>query len=90
MADKNKAVARARDWYERIIAGEAAVVEELAVKTGLMVCHIKLILKYAMLSPQVTEAILAGKHPLNLTLRELRRFISIDWKHQQERILQLQ
>jgi len=75
-----KAVARDRDWYEQIVTGEIGNVEELAKKTGMMACHIKHTLKYAMLSPQVTEAILAGKHPSNLTLRELRGNISIDWR----------
>jgi hypothetical protein len=85
-----KAVARARDWYEQIVTGEVANVAEIARKTGMPSCDVKYALKFAMLSPQVTEAILAGKHPPNLTLRDLRSSISIDWKEQQERILQLQ
>src|ERR1017187_846632 len=85
-----KAVARARDWYEQIVTGEVAHVAEIARKTGMPSCDVKYALKFAMLSPQVTEAILAGKHPPNLTLRDLRSSISIDWKEQQERILQLQ
>jgi DNA invertase Pin-like site-specific DNA recombinase len=85
-----KAVARARDWYEQIVKGEVRNVAEIAMKTGMPSCDVKYALKFAMLSPQVTEAILAGKHPPNLTLRDLRNNISIDWKQQQERILQLQ
>jgi hypothetical protein len=50
-------------------------------------CDVKHTLKYAILSPQVTDAILAGKHPPNLTLRELRGGISLDWVEQQDRIL---
>jgi len=85
-----KAVARARDWYEQIVTGEVGSVAEIATKTGMPSCDVKYALKFAMLSPQVTEAILAGKHPPNLTLRELRASISMNWKLQQERILQLQ
>ena len=84
-----KAVARARDWYEQIISGEVGNVEEIARKTGMPSCDVKYALKFAMLSPQVTEAILAGKHPPKLTLRELRSNLCIDWKQQHERILQL-
>jgi hypothetical protein len=65
-------------------------VAELARKTGMPTCDVKYALKFAMLSPQVTEAIVAGKHPPNLTLRDLRAGISMDWKRQQDRILQLQ
>ena len=84
-----KAIARARDWYERIVAGEVGTVGELARKTGLPPCYVKHILKYAMLSPQITETILLGKHPPNLTLRELKDSISIDWREQQDRISRL-
>jgi site-specific DNA recombinase len=85
-----KAVARARDWYEQIVTGEVTNVVEIGRKTGMPSCDVKYALKFAMLSPQVTEAILAGNHPPNLTLRDLRGNISIDWSQQQERILQLQ
>jgi site-specific DNA recombinase len=85
-----KAVARARDWYERFVAGEVGTVGELAKKTGMHACDVKRILKFAMLSPQVTEAILAGRHPPNLTLREVQNSISIDWREQQVRIFTLQ
>jgi len=84
-----KAVARARDWYEQIVTGEVANVAEIAWKTGMPSCDIKYTLKFAMLSPQVTEAILVGKHPPNLTLRDLRAGISIDWRQQQNRFLGL-
>ena len=84
-----KAIARARDWYERIVAGEAGTVGELARKTGLPSGYVKRILKYAMLSPQITEMILSGKHPPNLTLRELQDSIPSDWREQQDRIFRL-
>jgi DNA invertase Pin-like site-specific DNA recombinase len=84
-----KAVARARDWYEQIVTGEVSNVAEIARKTGMPLCDVKYALKFAMLSPQVTEVILAGKHPPNLTLRDLRSGISIDWREQQNKISRL-
>lgn len=62
---------------------------ELAKKTGLPPGYVKRILKYAMLSPQITETILSGKHPPNLTLRELQDSIPVDWQEQQDRIFRL-
>ena len=85
-----KAIARASDWYERIVAGEFGTVVEIAKKTGLPACYVKRILKYAMLSPQITEAVISGQHPPNLTLRELQDNIPIDWREQQKRIFRLQ
>lgn len=84
-----KAIARSREWYVLFIAGKVATVGELARKTGLTPSYVTRILKYAMLSPEIIEAILTGKHPHNLTLRELQGKIAIDWREQQKKILRL-
>ena len=84
-----KAVARARDWYERIVSGEVGTVGQLAQKTGLPSTYIKRILGCALLSPQMTEMVLSGKHRPNLTLQELPQNGPIDWREQQARILLL-
>jgi hypothetical protein len=78
-----KAVARARDWYERIVSGEVGTVSQLAQKTGLPSTYIKRILECALLSPLMTEIILSGKHRSNLTLQELLQKSPIDWHEQQ-------
>lgn len=78
-----RAVARARDWYERIVAGKVATVGQLAQETGLSSSYVKRVLKCAAISPQITENILSGKHRPNLTLQELLQSISADWQIQQ-------
>ena len=40
-----KAIARARDWYERIVAGEVGTVGQLAKKTGLPSTYVRRILE---------------------------------------------
>jgi len=77
-----KAIARARDWYERIVSGEVGTVGQLAQKTGLPSTYIKRILACALLSPQMTEIILSGKHRPNLKLQELLQNIPMDWREQ--------
>ena len=76
-----KAIARARDWYERIVSGEVGTVGQLAQKTGLPSTYIKRILGCALLSPQITETVLTGKHSPNLTLQGLLQKAPIDWKN---------
>ena len=76
------AIARARDWYERIVAGKVATVGQLAQETGLSSSYVKRVLKCGVLSPQITENILAGKHRPNLTLQELLQSIPTDWQAQ--------
>jgi len=78
-----KAVARARDWYEQIVAGEVGTVGQLAQKTGLPSTYIKQILGCAMLSPQIIEMVLSGRHRPNLILRDPLHNGRIDWRQAQ-------
>ena len=84
-----KAVARARDWYERIVTGEIGTIKTLSQRTGLGRTYVKRILRLATLSPEMTEAILSGKHRADLTLQDLRHSVPIDWQQQPDRIFQL-
>jgi site-specific DNA recombinase len=82
-----KAIARAHDWYERIVSGEVNTIDQLARKSGLTRRYVRRILQCATLSPQITEMILAGKHRADLTLKELQDGIPSDWREQQCKIL---
>jgi hypothetical protein len=77
-----KVVACARDWYEKIVAGEIGTIVELAQKTGVGSTYAKRILRYAILSPEITESILSGDHRPDLTLQDLPRAIPLDWRKQ--------
>ena len=77
-----KAVAYARDWYEKIVAGEISTIVELAQKTGVGSTYAKRILRCAILSPEIVESILSGDHKPNLTLQDLPRTIPLDWRKQ--------
>ncbi len=41
-----------------------------------------------ILSPQITEALLMGKHRPNLTFKEFLRGVPLDWREQRKRFLQ--
>jgi site-specific DNA recombinase len=82
-----KAVARAHGWYERIVAGEVATIGQLAQKSGLTRRYVRRILQCANLSPRITEALLAGHHRPNLTVKEIMRSGPLNWGRQEERIL---
>ena len=81
-----KALARARNWYERIVTGEVSTVRQLARRTRLNPAYVKRILQYAMLSPKITEAICSGKHRPNLTLQELAHCTTMDWREQKNNL----
>jgi hypothetical protein len=82
-----KAIARAHDWYLRIVTGEFKTIDQLAQKSGLTRRYVRRILQCATLSPHITEALLAGKHQPDLTLKEILRSISVDWREQESTIL---
>jgi site-specific DNA recombinase len=84
-----KAIARARVWYEWIVAGEIATVGQLAQQSGLSKRYVRRILQCANLSPRITEALLAGKHRPNLILKEILRGVPLNWREQENRILRV-
>jgi site-specific DNA recombinase len=84
-----KAVARAHSWYEQIVTGEVSTVGQLAKKSGLTRRYVRRILQCANLSPQVTEALLTGKHRPNLTLKEILGKVPLSWGDQEDRILRV-
>ena len=81
------AIARARDWYERIVTGDVNTVGQLARSADLTRRYVRKILRCAILSPRITEAILTGDHRPNLTLQEIRQSVPLDWRQQEHRFL---
>jgi site-specific DNA recombinase len=84
-----KAVARAYNWYQQIVTGEIITVGQLAQKSGLTQRYVRRILECAKLSPRITEALLTGKHPSNLTLKEILHRVPLNWREQETQILRL-
>ncbi len=83
-----KAVARARLWYEQILAGEVESIDHLTRKSGLTRTYILRILHCAYLSPRIVEAILNGTHGPNLSMKAILAGVPINWQQQQKRLLQ--
>jgi hypothetical protein len=77
-----KAIARSRDWYEQIVAGEFSTIEQLAESCGLTKRYVRKVLQCARLSPKATEALLAGKHSPSLTLKKILNGIPLNWLEQ--------
>lgn len=90
LASLANALARAHDWYERIVAGDVNSVGQLARGAGLTRRYIRKILQCAILSPRITEAILTGDHLATLTIRDIRSSVPLDWRDQERRFLRLE
>jgi hypothetical protein len=84
-----KAIARARDWYERIVSGQITTMSQLAHESGLRRRYLRQILHCATLSPHITEALLLGKHQPHLTLKEILRGVPFEWCEQKTTICRI-
>lgn len=81
-----KAIARAHDWVEKILRGEAANQRDLSEMVGLDERYVSRILPLAFLAPDLAERILEGSAPPSLTLERLVSVAdSSCWREQQIR-----
>jgi hypothetical protein len=78
-----KAIARGRAWFEELATGRARSLQVLANREGISRRYIRRLLGVAFLSPELTEAILQGRQPVELTTTRLTEFdLPLDWTEQ--------
>jgi site-specific DNA recombinase len=77
-----KAVARARDWYERVLQGKASNQKSLTLYARATRRYIDKVFPCAFLAPDIVEAILEGRQPRDLTFKKLCSNISLSWIEQ--------
>src|SRR5207244_12335773 len=62
-----KAIARGRAWFEELAAGRARSLRELAERDGITRRYVRRLVDLAFLSPELVEAILQGRQPVERT-----------------------
>lgn len=67
------AVAQARDWFARLKDGQARSVRDLAAAHAVDRGDVSRLLPLALLAPDIVEAILEGRQPVDLTVSCLKR-----------------
>ena len=58
-----KAIARGRTWLQELLSGQIAGTEEIAVRERCSERSIRMTLSLAFLSPELVQAIIAGRLP---------------------------
>ena len=66
-------VARGRAWFEELVAGRARSLRELAERDGITRRYVRRLVYLAFLSPEVVEAILHGRQPIELSRDSFER-----------------
>lgn len=77
-----KALARAFRWKRMLESGEFATMAELAEREGIAPSYMTRVLRFALLAPDIVEAMLDGKQRANLTLAVLMETFPSSWVEQ--------
>ena len=77
-----KALARAHDWNQRLIRGEARSIRQLADEASVTEGYVRHLLPLAGLAPDLVETVLDGSAPSTLTLDTLMHELPLDWAAQ--------
>lgn len=84
-----KLIAKARDWYDRLKSGDYTSQLEIAVKYKLDGADVSRIFNLAFLSPKIISAVIAGKHPVEMTAQSLKMAaakLPISWNDQAKQL----
>jgi hypothetical protein len=78
-----KAIARGRAWFDELAIGRALSLQALAERDGITRRYIRRLVGLAFLSPELVEAILQGRQPIELTATRLTELdLPLDWTEQ--------
>lgn len=80
-----KVIARAFRWQRLLVNETYCTIEDLAAAEKINPSYVSRVLRLALLSPKVVHAILDGKQPAWLTMKELLKPSPAEWP-EQERI----
>jgi hypothetical protein len=76
------ALARARSWMRMLRQGEFVDTSEIAQSYGFSEPHVRRLLRFAYLAPDIVQAIVEGRQPRTLTVKRLLQGIPLDWSDQ--------
>lgn len=84
-----KVIVKSRYWNELLLSGEAKTSNDIQKLEGLNDnSYLKQVLNLRFLAPEITEAILNGTQPRDLTMAKLFSLKTIDWQ-EQKKILEM-
>jgi hypothetical protein len=83
-----KLLARGHRWHRKLFDGTHATIEDMAKSENISPSFVSRILRLAYLSPTVVEAILDGKYPAHLTMKDLMEPFPVEWAMQEKKFLQ--
>jgi hypothetical protein len=72
-------------WFDELTTGSAPSLEALAEREGITRRYIRRLIGLAFLSPELVDAILQGRQPVELTATRLTELdLPLDWTEQRK------
>ena len=78
-------LAQGHRWLEQWRRGEIASLRAIAKSAGKSERHVSQVIRAAFLTPELVEAVLLGRQPARLTLRQVMKQLPWDWSEQRRR-----
>ena len=79
-----KLIARGHRWHRQLFDGTHASIADIAKSENINPSFVSRVLRLAYLSPTLVEAILDGKYPAHLTMKDLMEPFPMEWELQRE------
>jgi site-specific DNA recombinase len=79
-----KAIARAHRWFGELASGKTTSISAIAIRENIDKGYVSHLLNLAFLAPDITETIIAGKQPADLSVNGLTKRIQlpVEWSQQ--------
>ena len=77
-----KALARGFRWRKQLETGDYGSIEEIAAKEKINSSYVGRLLRMTLLAPDIVEAILDGRQPVEMTLTMLMAPPAVCWREQ--------
>jgi hypothetical protein len=82
-----KALARAFRWRKMLDEGGCGTLDDLARAKGVHATYVSRVLRLTLLAPEIVEAILDGRQPVELQLDDLVEGFPLEWEGQRRALL---
>jgi hypothetical protein len=84
-----KLLVRGFRWQRMLYEGKFTSIEDLSAAEKINPSYVSRVLRLAFLSPKVVQAIMDGKQPAWLTMKELLKPSTADWSEQEQIFLDI-
>jgi hypothetical protein len=77
-----KAIGRAFRWRDMLESGTYSTIAEISTAEKINESYVGRVLRLTLLAPDIVEAILNGRQPARLQLKELFKGFPVGWREQ--------